>query len=122
MSRPFARTASLISRAAVAAVGSLGVSTSAHAITVSWDGLSSANSNWTSGANWVDPLGGHGSAPPNDGTADIVMRGNRRLDPLVDVDYDILSLQFGSTASPFVFQSGGQSLSIRGGGITNNAA
>ncbi|CAN5710837.1 hypothetical protein BH09PLA1_BH09PLA1_03230 [soil metagenome] len=92
--------------------------THVHASLKFWDG-GGANNNWSNPNNWNTMFGG---APLNDGTDDIIMQGTVRLTPLIDINYDINSLLFNSTAGAFAFQAGGQDLSIRGGGITNNDA
>jgi hypothetical protein len=54
---------------------------------------------------------------------DIIMQGTLRPTPVVDIDFDVNSLQFsgGGNAGPFtIFNSGGSDLFIRGGGIINN--
>jgi hypothetical protein len=85
-----------------------------------WDG-GGANNNWTTAANWNSDGLGRDSAPPNDGTADIVMAGTTRLTPRVDVDWDINSLTFNSTAGGFSISGDlGVSLGIGAGGIENN--
>ena len=79
-----------------------------------WDG-GGANDNWTTAANW-NP----NAVPTNNGTANIVMAGNVRPTPNVDVAWDILGLTFNNTAGTFTL--GGSQLTIRGSGITNNSA
>src|SRR3954468_635291 len=54
-----------------------------------WDG-GGANNSWSNGSNWSSFFG----APANDGTDDIIMQGILRPTPLVDIDFDINSLQF----------------------------
>ncbi len=85
-----------------------------------WDG-GGANNNWTTVLNWNSDGPGRDEAPPNDGTADILMAGTTRLTPLVNVAYDIRSLTFNSNAGAFVIL-GAQELTIGAGGVTNNDA
>lgn len=86
-----------------------------------WDGGGS-DSDWSTGANWNTVLG-RATPPPNDGTANIIMAGTIKLSNLVDVDWDINSLTFDSTAGAFgISGDPGVSLGIGAGGITNNDA
>ena len=78
-----------------------------------WDG-GAANDNWSAAANW-NP----NAVPANNGTASIVMAGNVRPTPNVDVAWDILGLTFNNTATAFTL--GGSQLTIRGGGIANSS-
>jgi hypothetical protein len=86
-----------------------------------WDGGGS-NDNWTNGANWF-ALFGPGAAPPNNGTANIVMPASGGLvqTPIIDVPYSIDSLAFGNGDGQFVIL-GAAELTIGAGGITNNDA
>jgi T5SS/PEP-CTERM-associated repeat protein/autotransporter-associated beta strand protein len=86
-----------------------------------WDG-GGADNNWTTSANWNATLTIPPQVPPpNDGTANIVMAGTTRLTPRVDVDWDINSLTFNSTAGGFSISGDpGVLLGIGAGGITNN--
>jgi fibronectin-binding autotransporter adhesin len=87
------------------------------AATFVWDGGSATTSNWSDAANW-NPNG----APPDNGTADIVMAGTVRITPQVnaaDGSWNILSLSFDNTAGSFSI-GGTSSLTIGTGGITNN--
>ncbi|MEX2091225.1 MAG: autotransporter-associated beta strand repeat-containing protein, partial [Pirellulales bacterium] len=86
-----------------------------------WDGGGS-DSGWSTAANW-NTVRGSENAPPNDGTADIVMAGITRLTPRVDVDWDINSLIFNNTAGAFgISGDPGVSLGIASGGIANQDA
>jgi autotransporter-associated beta strand protein len=80
-----------------------------------WDGESNSRDDWSGAANW-NPNG----APLNDGSANIIMAGSVRPTPNVDLSWDIQSLSFENTLVPFVI--GGNTLTIRGGGVTNNDA
>src|SRR5689334_4650696 len=76
-----------------------------------WNG-GGANNSWSNDNNWAPFFG----APANDGSDDIIMQGTMRPTPIVDIDFDILSLQFsgGGGAGPFVISNaGGADLSIR---------
>ena len=86
-----------------------------------WDG-GGANDNWTTDANWF-ALFGPGTAPVNDGTADIrfIASGGLVQTPIVDVPYSINSLLFGDGDGRFVIL-GVAELTIAAGGITNNDA
>jgi autotransporter-associated beta strand protein len=84
------------------------------AATYTWSGAAGDN-NWSTAANWAG-----GVAPTNDGTAAIVLAGTNQLSPNVDATWDVSSLTFNSTAGAFVL--GGNSLTIRAGGITNSSA
>ncbi len=79
-----------------------------------WDGNGGDN-DWSTANNWT-PNG----APPNDGTANIVMAGTNRLTPRVDIDWDVSSLVFSNTAGGFSISGGaGVSLGIGTVGISN---
>ena len=85
-----------------------------------WDGGPAAGGSvaWSTATNW-DPDG----VPPNNGTVNVIMAGTIDTTNTVDVNFDILSLTFNNTAGPFVINnSGGATLTIRGGGITNQDA
>ncbi len=86
-----------------------------------WDGGGS-NDNWTTGANWFGFMS-PGTAPPNNGTADIVFPASGGLvqTPIVNVPYSIKSLTFGDGDGRFVIL-GAEELTIGTGGITNNDA
>src|SRR4051812_16676795 len=73
-----------------------------------WDGGGTTN-NWNDAGNW--PV----TAPPSDGTADIVFAGALRLTPNVEAPYSILSLSFNNTAG--AFNIGGTTLTVGAGGI-----
>jgi fibronectin-binding autotransporter adhesin len=87
-----------------------------YAATFTWDG-GGADVLWNTAGNW-NPDG----APPDNGTADIVMAGSVRLINSVnaaDGNWNILSLSFATGAGNFVV-GGSNSLTIGSGGITNN--
>ena len=87
----------------------------AHGATFTWDGGGSG-SNWSTPGNW-NPDG----APPDDGTADIILVGSTDLSPIVnaaDGNWSIRSLTFG--AFSLGFDLGGGPLTVGAGGITNN--
>ena len=80
-----------------------------------WDGGSTTSSNWSDAANW-NPNG----VPPNNGTANIVYSGTSDSNPNVNVPWSIESLRFGPLAG-LTFTSGGQTLTIGSGGVTNDS-
>lgn len=85
-----------------------------------WDG-GGADNNWSTAGNWVVNM--FVVPPPTVGAGTVIMQGTLRPTPVVNVDYDILSLQFsgGGGAGPFnILSSGGADLFIRDGGIINN--
>ena len=82
-----------------------------------WNG-GGANNLWSTGANWTG-----GIAPVNNGTAALAFAGSTRLTPDMDANWNILSLAFNSAAGAFTLGSTGAfTLTIQGGGITNNSA
>src|SRR5262245_13669682 len=83
----------------------------AQAATFVWTG-NGANNNWSTAANWS------GGVPANDGTATVILAGNNRLTPNVDVNWEIASLIFSNNAGAFTL--GGSGLIVRAGGITNS--
>ena len=78
-----------------------------------WDG-GGADNNFNTANNW-NP----NAVPANNGTANLIFDGTTRLNPLVNVNFDVNSLTFAPLAGNFQIQGGSQ-LTIRGGGITNN--
>ncbi|MDZ4658739.1 MAG: hypothetical protein SH868_14280 [Bythopirellula sp.] len=102
--------------AALAVVALTCASVSAGTI---WDG-GGANDYWTTGANW-NGLKSQQVAPPNNGTADIVLPAINGLvqTPLVNVPYSIKSLRFDNGNGRFVVLCD-QELTIGAGGVTNN--
>ncbi len=83
-----------------------------------WTGGSATANNWTDATNWSS----NPAAPVNDGTADILYSGTApRTTSTVDINYDINTLTFDSTATGYTIDaSGGSALTIEGG-VTNNA-
>lgn len=82
-----------------------------------WDG-GGANDNVTTANNW-NP----NAVPVNDGTADLIFGGVVRLTPIFDTDFKVDSITFDNTAGAFnIGASGGSSLLVGPGGITNNDA
>jgi autotransporter-associated beta strand protein len=79
-----------------------------------WDG-GGANDNWDTANNW-NPNG----VPANDGTANLTFGGATRPTPDLNLNFDVNSLTFNNTAGAFTL--GGSTLTVRGGGITNNDA
>jgi len=80
------------------------------AATFTWDGGSLVDNNWSTPENWVGNV-----APPNDGTADIVMTGTTRPTPNVDTAWSINKLSFtGGT-----FTLGGSQLTVGAGGLAS---
>ena len=86
-----------------------------------WNGAGSLlNSKWSNGGalgNWSGA-----AAPANNGTANVAFGGSQGLTPDMDANWSINSLAFNSGAGVFVLGStGGFTLTIQGGGITNNS-
>jgi len=77
-----------------------------------WDG-GGADNNFNTANNW-NP----NAVPANNGTANLIFDGTTRLTPNVNVNFDVNSLAFASSAGAFQIQ--GTQLTIRSGGITNN--
>jgi hypothetical protein len=69
------------------------ISTSLFAATATWTG-GGGDDLWGTGANWQG-----GSAPVNDGTADIVFDGGTRLTPSLDANWSVNSVTFGRMVS-----------------------
>ena len=88
---------------------------SLHAQT--WDG-GGANANFNTANNW-NP----NAVPANNGTANLIFGGAVQITPSVNVNFDVNGVTFNNTASAFNLGTpGGTSLTVRGGGITNNDA
>ena len=83
------------------------------AATATWTG-GGGDDLWGTGANWQG-----GSAPANDGTADIVFDGDTRLTPSLDANWSVNSVTFAATAGAFTL-GGASTLTIGAGGVTNN--
>jgi autotransporter-associated beta strand protein len=82
-----------------------------------WDG-GGANNLWSTANNW-NPNG----VPANNGTSSLAFAGTTRLTPDMDANWSINSLTFNSGAGAFILGStGGFTLTIQGGGITNSSA
>src|SRR5687767_13469270 len=82
-----------------------------------WDG-GGANDNFTAVNNW-NP----NAVPVNNGTANLVFDGLVRLTPQVNVNFDVARVTFGPTAGGFdIGAINNSTLTVRGGGITNNSA
>ncbi|MEX0610539.1 MAG: autotransporter-associated beta strand repeat-containing protein, partial [Pirellulales bacterium] len=83
-----------------------------------WDGggVAGGDVNWSVGTNWVGDV-----APVNNGNAGIVMAGMIDTTNTVDINYDINTLTFNTTDGFTINNSGGATLTIRGGGIHNNS-
>ncbi len=69
---------------------------------------------WSSASNW-NPVG----VPNNNGTARIVFAGSTRLTPTALENWDVLGLFFTNNAGAFIL--GGNQLTLRAAGITNNS-
>ncbi len=104
---------------AVAALAVVALTCTPVAAGTIWDG-GGTNDNWTTGANW-NALKLKQFAPPNNGTANIVMPAINGLvqTPLVNVPYSINSLKFNNGNGRFVIFCD-QQLTIGEGGVTNN--
>ncbi|HEV8605960.1 MAG TPA: autotransporter-associated beta strand repeat-containing protein [Tepidisphaeraceae bacterium] len=77
-----------------------------------WDGGSLIDNRWTTAENWMPP-----GPPANDGTANVLMMGPGHADSLVDVPWNIRSMQFPAGAVGFSIT--GSALSLGEGGISN---
>ena len=84
------------------------------AIGQTWDGGGATN-NWTDGVNWSANV-----APANNGTATPNFAGSTRLGPVVDASFNVNGVTFDNGAGAFTISSSGGTLTLRGGGITNN--
>lgn len=84
----------------------------AWSATFTWNGDAVLGPEWTRDNNWAG-----NTAPPSNGTADLIFAGTVRLDATADQAYNILSLTFNSTAG--AFDLSGSALTIGSGGITN---
>src|SRR3990172_1809061 len=85
-----------------------------------WDGGGAAGGNldWITGTNWVGDI-----APVNDGTANVIFAGliDNNPGPNLEANRNVNSVVFNNPAGAFVLGStGGFTLTIQGGGITNN--
>ena len=75
-----------------------------------WDGGSTVNNNWSSGANWVSNV-----APGNSTTERMAFDGTTRLSPNMDANWTVNTLRFNSTAGAFTIGStGGRTLTFDG--------
>lgn len=82
-----------------------------------WDG-GGVNDLFNTANNW-NP----NAVPLNNGTASLTFGGAVRLTPSVNVNFDVSGVIFNNTAGAFnIGTSGGTTLTVRGGGITNNDA
>jgi fibronectin-binding autotransporter adhesin len=79
-----------------------------------WSGAGT-DGNWSTAQNWVFQV-----APPNDGTADIIMTHPVQLSNTVDVPWSIDSLTFGLNGGDFSIA--GSTLTIGAGGIVNSGS
>lgn len=91
------------------------ITTAAARAQFTWNGGSSSDSNWGTGANWVG-----GTAPSTSGQA-LIFAGTVRLAPIVNTPWSVTSITVNSGAGSFVI--GGSAITLTGGGgITNNAS
>src|SRR6185436_18020027 len=67
------------------------------ALAQTWDGGSASTNNWTDPANW-NPDG----APPTHGLGQVSFGGTTRLNPFVDMPWNIFTISFNNGAGPFV--------------------
>jgi fibronectin-binding autotransporter adhesin len=82
-----------------------------------WDG-GGADDNFSTPLNW-NP----NAVPANNGTATLTFAGGVRLNPKVNVNFDVNGIVFDPTAGGFLINSvNGSALTVRGGGVTNNDA
>src|SRR5689334_10545064 len=76
-----------------------------------WNG-GGADDNFTTAANWTPTV------PPNNGTAFPLFDGTTRLSPKVNVNFDLIGINFNSAAGAFnIGQLNNSVLTVRGGGI-----
>ena len=85
-----------------------------------WDGGSGigpfgGDNNWSTNTNWRPNPGG--TAPPDDGTADIELTGGMRTTPNVDMTWSIKSRRINLTSINGNFILGGSTLTIGSGGL-----
>ena len=98
-----------------ALLGSCALVATPHIGAQTWNGGGPDNL-WTDGLDWG------GAAPANNGTAALAFAGTVRLSPDMNANWNILSLAFNSGAGAFALSSTGNfTLTIQGGGITNNS-
>ena len=95
----------------------------AHAQTWDGGGADGGILNWSTGTNWTGVP--DNTAPVNNGTANVIFDGSfdDNPGPNLDQNWSVNSVTFNSTAGGFVLGStGGFTLTVQGGGITNNDA
>lgn len=80
-----------------------------------WSGASSADSKWTTSANWL------GNAAPSAGST-VFFAGATRLTPDMNASYTVSSLTFSNTVGSFVIGSSTGGTLTDNGGIVNNSA
>ena len=81
-----------------------------------WSGGEVADANWSSNTNWV------GDAGPGFSGDRVVFAGTTQLWPNMDNNYSITSLTFDPTAGGFTLGTGSSTLTLAGGGVTNDSA
>jgi autotransporter-associated beta strand protein len=85
-------------------------------VTVTWDGGSATDNNWSDTANWagdIAPLGGDA----------VTFAGTTRLAPLMDSSYVLSAVTFSSSAGAFAITNAPEAtLTLEGAGVTNNSA
>ena len=80
-----------------------------------WNGASLASANWSDTTNWVGNVG--------PGTGDgVIFAGTTQLSPVMDGNYSVASITFDPTAGGFTLGTGSSTLTLAGGGVTNNSA
>lgn len=89
----------------------IGASRTLHAQTYIWDGGHPSQNRFSDNANW-NP----NSAPPNNGTANLVFTGNVRTTPDTNGAYNINSITFDSAAGAFTITGG--PITLQGSGVT----
>ena len=80
-----------------------------------WDGLSTADSNWSDGTNWLS-----GVAPVAGDF--LTFAGSTLTTPSMDANNNVTGLAFASGAASFIIGTPGSSLTLSANGITNNSA
>ena len=79
-----------------------------------WNGAG-GNDNWSTSPNWA------GGAAPGTGDS-VTFAGTTRLTPSMDANFSLTGVTFNSTAGSFTVATSSSTLTLLGGGITNNSA
>ena len=95
--------------------GIYALSITVTASSLTWDGGSSLNDNWSSGTNWA------GDVAPGLVGDSLTFAGTTRLTPNLDTTYSVTGLTFDGTAGAFVLGTAGSTLTNGSSGIVNNS-